>query len=72
MVPDLLEGDHLEKLVDGRMEWPELCLANGVEVWLRTMASQMVPDLLERDHLEQLVDGRTARPELYLANGVEV
>ncbi len=56
VVPDLLEGDHLEQLVDGRIARPELCLAIGVEVWLMTMASQLVPDLLEGDHLKQFVD----------------
>ncbi len=33
VVSALLEGDHLQQLVDGRLARPELCLANGVEVW---------------------------------------
>ncbi len=32
VVPDLLEGDDLEQLVDGPIAWPELYLAIGVEV----------------------------------------
>ncbi len=72
VVPDLLEGEHLEGLVDGRIAWPELYLANGLEVWLRTMTSQVVPDLLERDHLEWEVDVRIACLEPYLGNGVKV
>ncbi len=30
VVPDL--GDHLERLVEGRIAWRELYLANGMEV----------------------------------------
>ncbi len=48
MVPDLFEGDRLEWLVDGCIAQPELYLANGVEVRLRTMASPVVPDTILR------------------------
>jgi hypothetical protein len=32
VVPDLLERDHLEQLVDGHIAQPGPYLANGVEV----------------------------------------
>ncbi len=68
VVPDLLEGDHNERLVDGLIVPLELYLANGWKSDIGPCLGRWSLICLR----ETILDGRIAHPELYLANGVEV